>query len=363
MRARNTISKRLLPWFEQYGRKHLPWQQHRNAYKVWISEIMLQQTQVNTVIPYYQRFMQRFPDIHTLAQATEDEVLTLWTGLGYYSRARNLHRSAKIIVNDYQSNMPSDSIALQALPGIGRSTAGAIASMAFHQPEAILDGNVKRVLSRLHMVAGWPGQHKVAEQLWQLAEHYTPTQHVANYTQAIMDLGATVCTRTQPKCPSCPLQKVCLAQQHQATTDYPHKKVRKALPIRTRYFLMLHNVAGEVLLEKRPPSGIWGSLWCFPECAMDQSPVHFCADQYGLAVQQQQAQPAFKHTFTHFQLEIYPLHLTVQPLADRCMDNKNFIWHDPTQTADYALPTPMVKLLQRLEMQYASNCTLCETEY
>jgi A/G-specific adenine glycosylase len=230
----------VLAWFQQHGRKNLPWQHKISPYRVWVSEIMLQQTQVQTVIPYFKRFMQRFLRIADLANAAEDEVLHLWTGLGYYARARHLHKTAKIIQQQFKGKFPRDLATLQTLPGIGRSTAGAILAIAMHQPAAILDGNVKRVLSRVHAIAGWPGQPEVAAQLWQYAEQYTPQQLTAEYTQAMMDIGALICTRTKPQCTICPLQKICLAHQANNETAYPSKKPAKKLPIRALQALIFY---------------------------------------------------------------------------------------------------------------------------
>ncbi len=345
------IAQRLLPWFNQHGRTQLPWQQPNNPYAVWVSEIMLQQTQVNTVIPFYTRFMQHFPRVQDLAQADEDRVLALWSGLGYYARARHLHRAAKIVAQELQGHFPQDSTALQTLPGIGRSTAGAILSMAFGLPAPILDGNVKRVLTRLHAITGWTGATAVAQHLWQLATYYTPTHRVADYTQAIMDLGATVCTRTQPRCTHCPLHDICQAYQQGNTHVYPQAKVSKRLPIKAQYFLVLHNAQGEILLEKRPPHGIWGGLWCFPVCDMTDSIVTHCATTYGYAVQRQTAQPSFKHTFSHFHLEIYPLHLHVQALTSACKPARSCVWLAPQHALHYGLAAPTLKLLRQLGEQ------------
>ncbi|MGB1141418.1 MAG: A/G-specific adenine glycosylase, partial [Halioglobus sp.] len=261
------FADRVLAWFDTHGRHDLPWQYDTTAYRVWVSEIMLQQTQVKTVIPYFERFMAAFPDVDALAGAPEDEVLHLWTGLGYYARARNLHRAAKQVAFELGGTFPDSIEGLQALPGVGRSTAGAIASIALAQRASILDGNVKRVLARLHRVAGWPGQSAVHNQLWDIAEHYTPTARCADYTQAMMDLGATLCTRSKPACALCPMANDCEANAAGDQTDYPGKKPKKALPVRATHFLVLRNRDGDIWLEKRPAEGIWGGLWCFPEVA------------------------------------------------------------------------------------------------
>ncbi|MFU8798336.1 MAG: A/G-specific adenine glycosylase, partial [Gammaproteobacteria bacterium] len=251
------FSIRILNWFDKHGRKDLPWQLDITPYRVWISEIMLQQTQVNTVIPYFLRFIGRFPYTKILAEASEDEVLHYWTGLGYYTRARNLQRAAQLIE---KTGFPSELQGLQALPGVGRSTAGAILSIAFKKPAAILDGNVKRVLCRYYAIPETP---------WALAENLLPTARAADYSQAMMDLGATVCTRTKPKCSLCPLTDDCKAHLLSSETNYPPKKQSKHIPVRTTYMLLLCNQRGEVLLEKRPPAGIWGGLWSLPECSQE----------------------------------------------------------------------------------------------
>lgn len=268
------IQKVILEWFDKNGRKNLPWQKARTPYRVWVSEIMLQQTQVTTVIPYFERFIKKFPDVKSLANAPEDEVLELWAGLGYYARARNLHKTAKIIQQEYKGTFPNDLLLLQELPGIGRSTAGAIFSLGMNQPAAILDGNVKRVFTRLHAIDGYPNASKTLKQLWQIAEDYLPNERAADYTQAMMDLGALLCTPTQPNCKSCPVQKYCLAHAQDKTTDYPTPKPTKSLPVRSSHFLILVNNQQEILLEKRPPAGIWGGLWSLPECGSNLSSPH-----------------------------------------------------------------------------------------
>ena len=224
------FSKKLLTWWDKSGRKDLPWQKNINPYRVWVSEIMLQQTQVTTVIPYFEKFMTKFPNVQSLAMANVDQVLHLWTGLGYYARARNLHKTAIIICEQYSARFPCDIDTMQSLPGIGRSTAAAILSIANGAHHAILDGNVKRVLTRLHTVDGWPGENKVMQQLWQLAEQYTPKKRVADYTQAIMDLGATLCTRSKPTCEQCPAQNQCLSFLQSRQTEFPNKKPKKQSP-------------------------------------------------------------------------------------------------------------------------------------
>ncbi|HVC37268.1 MAG TPA: A/G-specific adenine glycosylase, partial [Gammaproteobacteria bacterium] len=265
----------LLRWYRVHGRKDLPWQHQPTPYRVWVSEIMLQQTQVSTVIPYYGRFMMRFPDIRALANAPLDEVLHLWSGLGYYARARNLQRAAQIIRDDYGGVFPREFEKAASLPGIGRSTAGAILALACGERHAILDGNVKRVLTRLHGAKGWPGENAVAKKLWALAERHTPLKNVAAYTQAIMDLGATVCTRSRPRCLDCPIAVGCVAHIDGNETKFPTPRPRKRLPVR-RTCMLLITCKGRVMLERRPPAGIWGGLWGFPELPADREVVEWC---------------------------------------------------------------------------------------
>ncbi len=262
------FSAALLDWYDHHGRRDLPWQSEPTPYRVWVSEIMLQQTQVSTVIPYYRRFMQSFPDVAALAAAGQDQVLHHWSGLGYYARARHLHAAAQRVVQSGGA-FPDTLEAVMALPGVGRSTAGAILALACAQRHPILDGNVKRVLARFHAVDGWPGQATVQKRLWQLAEMYTPHARVAHYTQAIMDLGATLCTRGRPDCGQCPVRSGCAAHGSSRQADYPAPRPARILPVRTVTMLLLGNQASELLLERRPPTGIWGGLWSFPELAAD----------------------------------------------------------------------------------------------
>ncbi|MGL5949325.1 MAG: A/G-specific adenine glycosylase [Aeromonas sp.] len=312
------FAARVLAWFATYGRTHLPWQQAPTAYQVWLSEIMLQQTQVATVIPYYQTFMARFPTVSALAAAPLDEVLHLWTGLGYYARARNAHNAAQIVCREHAGEFPNSVAELCALPGIGRSTAGAIASLAFGQRASILDGNVKRVLCRHGAIAGWPGRAAVDKALWQLAEAYTPAAADA-YNQAMMDLGATLCTRSQPACARCPVQSDCQAYAQQAQTRYPTPKPKAALPVRTRFLLLL-TYQGELLLEQRPADGLWGGLYGFLE--LDEAgQLSACLSALGMADAAHLAQSAeplagFRHSFSHFHLDVRPLLLTLPHRPD-----------------------------------------------
>lgn len=340
------FSRAVLAWYDQYGRKDLPWQQDMNPYRVWVSEIMLQQTQVATVIPYYQRFMQALPDVHALASAEADEVLHLWTGLGYYSRARNLHKTAQIVVAEHAGEFPAGVEALQALPGIGRSTAGAIASLSMGLRAAILDGNVKRVLARYHAVEGWPGTRAVQDQLWQMAERYTPQQRFNHYTQAMMDLGATLCTRSKPSCLLCPVQAGCEARRLGQPTAYPHSKPRKALPVRQCLMPLLANPEGDIWLQRRPDSGLWGGLWCPPQLD-DQAALDNWLQQMGWHSTEQQRLEPLRHTFSHFHLDIQPLLVRVT-LAPNVAETGQ-VWYNLRQPTRLGLAAPVSKLLKQVE--------------
>ncbi len=348
--ARRWFSRALLRWHETSGRHDLPWQQRRDSYSVWISEIMLQQTQVTTVIPYYQRFLQRFPDLATLAAADLDEVLQYWAGLGYYSRGRNLHRCARKVAEDHQGRLPRDLAALMALPGIGRSTAAAILAFTDGQRQTILDGNVKRVLCRFHAVPGWPGQTSVSKTLWRLAEAYTPHHDVARYTQAIMDLGATVCRRHRPDCPHCPLRQRCRASAEGEASAYPQRKPRKTIPARQTTMLLLRHDNG-ILLEKRPASGIWGGLWSLPEypltnAADDPEPLsEWCHQRFGLAIDDIRPLPAFRHTFSHYHLDISPLLIAARFPGGLLMEATETLWYTRRQQPACGIPAPVQRLL------------------
>jgi A/G-specific adenine glycosylase len=298
------FNQKLLQWFDVNGRKDLPWQHPRCAYRVWISEIMLQQTQVKTVIPYFIKFITRFPNVNALSQASEDEVLSYWSGLGYYSRARNLYQTAHIICQQYGGEFPSEILQLTQLPGIGYSTAAAIASIAFEQPTAILDGNVRRVLSRYFLITGLPSQSSVKKKFWQIAQLCMPQQRCADYTQAIMDMGATCCTLKNPSCSICPLQFNCMAYQKQLLKDYPEKKPKKVRPTQYEQFLLLHTDDQYIYLERRPNHGIWGGLWCLPNINHDINPQHHVQNRYGMQTEAPQSVLNFKHSFTHFHLHI-----------------------------------------------------------
>ena len=343
-----SFAGRVLTWFDQHGRKDLPWQYDTSPYRVWVSEIMLQQTQVRTVIPYFGRFMQRFPDVQALAAAPIDEVLHLWTGLGYYARARNLHRAAQEVCSEHAGNFPRDLEGLQSLPGIGRSTAGAILAIAFAQRASILDGNVKRVLARFHAVAGWPGHTAVHRQLWDFAEQHTPQQRVADYTQAMMDLGATLCTRSRPRCAECPLQASCSAHAQGLEGEFPGKKPRKVLPVRSTVFLILRDRQGHVLLQQRPASGIWGGLWCFPELDSVEAAAPWCRDRLGREPSATLPGPPFRHTFSHYHLDIQPLHVQLALQPEAVMEASDQLWYNVKKPLEIGLAAPVARLLASL---------------
>lgn len=342
-----SIHKRLLDWYDLHGRKNLPWQWRGQAYPVWISEIMLQQTQVNTVIPYFQRFMKRFPDIKTLAGAPLDDVLHHWTGLGYYARARNLHKAAQCITAEHNGLFPANLEAVVALPGIGRSTAGAILAFAHGQRHPILDGNVKRVLTRLHAIPGWPGERSVELQLWDKADFHTPYERAADYTQAIMDLGATVCRRGKPDCPACPLRRSCLARKTGRAHEYPHRRPRKTLPEKTVVMPMVLN-GDRVLLQQRPPSGIWGALWGFPECPREVDMPSWCRQHLGLTVTAAAAWPTVRHSFSHYRLLIVPVPAQLKRAQDRVMECPRAVWYNLNGPDDRGFPAPVKKLMDKL---------------
>ena len=340
------LSKPLLDWFDRHGRRDLPWQQDVDDYGVWLSEIMLQQTQVATVIPYFERFTSRYDDVRALAAAPIDAVLHLWSGLGYYARARNLHATANIVATEHDGKFPRDIDALVALPGIGRSTAGAILALTYGDRHPILDGNVKRVLARYFEVAGWPGEARVQRALWEHAEAQTPRQRVAEYTQAVMDLGATVCTARAPRCDACPLVRGCGAHRNGTQTDHPGRKPPKTLPRRqTRFVVVRAADDGAVLLERRPPSGIWGGLWSFPEID-DADDIHaWCASRGFDVASVPIEQDRFRHTFTHFHLEITPVAVTVRRGAS-VMDSDQWLWYNVDEPPRIGLAKPVLSLLR-----------------
>ena len=339
----SSFTEPLLAWFNVHGRHGLPWQMPRNAYRVWVSEIMLQQTQVKTVIPYFNRFMARFPNLASLASASEDEVLSLWSGLGYYSRGRNLQKAASVLMTDFFGEFPRDLKALETLPGIGPSTAAAIASLAFEQPTAILDGNVKRVLSRYFLIAGPLDKTAVKETLWQRANQCMPNTRCADYTQAIMDLGATVCLPKKPTCALCPLEKTCLAHRDLVVAQYPEKSIKKILPIKREQFLLLHAHDASIYLEKRPSTGVWGGLWCLPALEMDHCPTAYLQNTHKLHAKTLEPMLHIKHTFSHFQLHIHALSLDVD--KSRHMPAKNGGWFSVLDLPSLGLAKPVSTII------------------
>ncbi|QNN47188.1 A/G-specific adenine glycosylase [Thermomonas brevis] len=346
--ARRDIAGRLLAWFDRHGRFDLPWQHPRTPYRVWLSEIMLQQTQVSVVTGYFDRFIKALPDLSALAHAPQDDVLALWSGLGYYARARNLHAAAKLCAEHHDGDLPRDLDALVALPGIGRSTAGAILSQAWGDPAPILDGNVKRVLCRVFGIDGWPGMPVVEKRLWSIAETLLPQTRLADWTQAQMDFGATLCTRANPACAICPLQDVCVARIEGRIGELPAPKPGKALPQREALMLIVEDADGRVLLWRRPPTGVWASLWSLPQHediieAQAWFERHLDGD-FAAA----RALPALDHGFSHYRLRIQPHLIAVNGPRAAIGDNPDLRWVDRAELTAIGLPAPVRKLLQEL---------------
>jgi A/G-specific adenine glycosylase len=341
------LRRRLLVWFDRHGRKDLPWQKSRDPYRIWVSEIMLQQTQVSTVIPYYERFLKRFPTVQILARAKLDSVLHHWTGLGYYARARNLKKASEQIVREHGGQFPHDIEAVSALPGIGRSTAGAILAFAFDQRQPILDGNVKRVLTRLHAIETPISQRDTESTLWVLAGRYTPKTRVADYSQAIMDLGATVCRTHKPACRLCPLTGDCRANAAGRPEDFPVRMPRKILPVRKTVMLMIRDTRGRVLLTQRPPVGLWGGLWSFPECGSTARATRYCSESLGLRIQTGMPWPRLRHSFSHFHLDITPLPAKLVDAAT-LHETAPTVWLDPRRLHTIGFSAPVKEILGRL---------------
>jgi A/G-specific adenine glycosylase len=344
-----TFQDRVLAWYDQHGRHNLPWQQDRTAYRVWLSEIMLQQTQVKTVIPYFERFISAYPDVGSLAEAPEDSVLHLWTGLGYYARARNLLKCARQVSEIHGGRFPDTVEALETLPGIGRSTAGAIVSMAYGKPAPILDGNVKRVLARHAAIEGWPGRTAVHKQLWKLAETLTPAERCRDYTQAMMDLGATVCTRGLPDCQKCPLRESCAAHASGKQADYPGRKPSRTIPVRTTTMLIICNPTGEVFLTRRQEKGVWGGLWSFPETPDAAEGIRTCLDYFGCEPDNIDAWAPLRHTFSHYHLDIQPLHMQLPAASHQVAEQGDHIWYNSHRPEKIGMAAPVARLLQKLE--------------
>jgi len=373
-----TFASKLLKWFDKHGRKALPWQHNPTPYRVWISEIMLQQTQVSTVIPYFERFMAAFPDVSALAAAHEDTVLHHWAGLGYYARARNLHKAAKMICAEYNGDLPITPEALISLPGIGQSTAGAIISLSSNRWAPILDGNVKRVLARVHRVRGPIQETAVQHHLWALSHHYTPSKAAKAFNQGMMDIGATICTRTRPNCAACPFETFCSAHRMSQTHQFPEPKNASPKPTRSSSFLMLisANTYAEaaIMLEKRPNRGIWGGLWGFPEFERNDVLFAFVKQHLPKPARQQKKLsdnlivataklPPIRHIFTHFTLQITPVVITVDkrhnnPLgADYARITQ---WFPLNALPSVGLAAPVAKLLKQLQKRHLGQATKSE---
>lgn len=341
-----SFASRLLAWFDQSGRHDLPWQHPRAPYRVWLAEIMLQQTQVKTATPYFERFVSVFPTLPALASASLDEVLAQWSGLGYYARARNLHATARLCVELHGGELPRDYDALVALPGIGRSTAGAILAQVWGDRHAILDGNVKRVLTRYHGIAGWPNTPAVEKQLWELARQHLPTQRMADYTQAQMDFGATLCTRQNPACTLCVLKEDCVALRDGRVEELPTPRPGKPLPERSTLMLLLENGSGEILLQRRPPVGIWASLWSLPEADdHEQARQWFSTHLHG---DYDHAEPLAEilHSFSHYRLRMQPLLWRALAAQERVRENDDLRWVARGDLVSLGLPAPIRKLLR-----------------
>lgn len=345
------FSARLIAWQKVHGRHDLPWQNTTDPYAIWVSEIMLQQTQVTAVIGYYATFMARFPNIASLASAEQEEVLQYWSGLGYYSRARNLHKAAQTIMANFGGEFPTSFEAAQTLSGIGRSTAAAIVSFSFGQIETILDGNVKRILARHFLIEGWPSKPVVANKMWALAESLLPKDNMVAYTQGLMDLGATVCTRSKPKCDMCPLKQSCQAFITNSTSILPTPKPKKAIPHKETTMLIMR-MGNKVLFEKRPQKGIWAGLWSFPEIAMSAIASEIAADQFGLLVEPEEPLAIVNHVFTHYKLAITPQPLQVisQP---KKLDVNNLTWLTVEDAITAAIPTPVRNILLSIKDQHS----------
>jgi len=344
----SSFSDQIIRWQRQHGRHELPWQNTRDPYAIWVSEIMLQQTQVAAVIPYYQRFMDRFRDVASLAAADQDEVLQHWSGLGYYSRARNLHAAAQKVMEDFGGQFPQAPESIQQLPGIGRSTAAAIAAFAFGHRGAILDGNVKRVFARCFGIDGWTSQPAVEQRLWALADELLPETGIEAYSQGLMDLGASLCSRSKPACSQCPLQADCVAHREQRTAQLPTPKPRKTIPERSITMLLIID-GNEILLEKRPQTGIWGGLWSLPEVASNENIQQAVRERYGLETHPLKPLPIFIHTFTHFRLHIKPQRLRLVASKLETYEAKNVLWLDKEEAIGAAIPTPIRSLLEQLK--------------
>ena len=347
MLAVESFCRSMLGWYDTHGRKNLPWHMQRTPYRVWISEIMLQQTQVPTVTPFFLRFIDRFPDVQALAEASLEQVMELWSGLGYYARARNLHQAARTLARQHGGAIPPDRSALLELPGIGRSTAGAILSLGHGIPAAILDGNVKRVLCRYWRIHGWPGKPAVAKQLWSLSEQLTPTSRAGDYNQAMMDLGAIVCLVRRPNCSVCPLAQGCSAYRYGETDQLPAPKPKRSIPSRESHMLLLRDQRGKVYLEHRPPTGFWGGLWSFPMFAEEPELFEWCAERSIEPLSLERLQWR-RHTFSHFHLDYLPILVQVNTPRNQVAEAGHERWCTPGVRPTFGLPAPVRRLLDDL---------------
>jgi A/G-specific adenine glycosylase len=345
-----SIARALIDWHGRAGRHDLPWQHDRSPYRVWISEIMLQQTQVATVVPYYERFVQRFPTVRALADAPLDDVLHLWSGLGYYARARNLHRAAVRVRDEFAGELPCEFETLMSLPGIGRSTAGAILALSRGARFPILDGNARRVLARLFAVEGDPGDRRVLDELWSLAERCTPGASIAVYTQAIMDLGASICVPRQPRCENCPLAFTCSARRCGREEELPSPRRVRTRRQRRAFMLAARREDGSVYLERRPDRGIWGGLWCLPQFSTHADALAWCGTRFAAPRCEPERLAAVQHSFTHFDLQITPLLLRCSGVAG-VMEAPEGLWYKPREAARIGLPAPIRTLLDALALK------------
>jgi len=359
MTTAGAFGEEVVAWQRQHGRHDLPWQGTRNAYRIWVSEIMLQQTQVGTVVPYYERFMARFPDVAALAVADQDTVLSHWSGLGYYSRARHLHRAARIIRDVHGGSFPSGFEAVASLPGIGRSTAGAIMVFAYGERHPILDGNVKRVLARVCGIAGYPGDAVVANALWEAAQRLLPEKGVESYTQGLMDIGATLCRRRQPFCGMCPVNHSCSALRDGRIDELPAPRPRKVLPHRSTVMLILEH-RGALLLERRPAPGIWGGLWCFPEIPGGEDPTDFSLRHFGANISNLEHMASVEHGFTHFSLTISPRWLEVSSVLPRIAE-PGHQWLPIDEIGGAAIPAPVRRIVEELRQLSPRRVTVQKT--
>ena len=346
----NGFASGILQWFAAHGRKDLPWQHNPTPYRVWVSEIMLQQTQVATVIPYFLSFMESFPHLGALADAGIDDVLHHWSGLGYYARARNLHQAAGIVTDRFGGEFPASFDDVVALPGIGRSTAGAILALSRGERFPILDGNVKRALARYHAIEGWPGKPAVARELWQHADEHTPADNVAAYTQAMMDLGATVCSRSNPRCSVCPLAGGCEAHLSGRTAELPARREKKAKRLRTTQMALVRTREA-VYLERRPPAGIWGGLWSFPELEPQEDVASWCEQELQSGPVELQRWPTVRHSFTHFDLDIEPTAVRVENISRTVADSDDRIWYELASPQRLGVAAPVAELLEKLKAE------------